>query len=803
MRWAASLTGKEPQAPWFRFARCKDCALNGRPAVPGAGPIPAGLVVIAEAPGQAELAEGKPLVGPSGQLMNRVLVEAGLKREEIYATNTCLCRPVNNATPTPEMVECCRGRLLEELGHVKPSVIVCMGNTAARAILATRDAMTRIRGQVFWSDTYKAYVIPTWHPAAVLRNVADYPELVADFKRAKTVLESARGEAAANRFLVRVPDTQVVWCKYVDQALQAIKSLQSQPLLSVDVETSGFDPLTSELLSVQFSWVEGRAVVLGRSVLKDPAVKDALFKLLSATEPGPTLAGWNLKFDAKHLTVYIGAPIRYGEDAMLLSHLLDERRGTNSLKYVATKEFNIADWEEELHHFLPTRKTSYAAIPEEILTKYAGIDADMTYRLYFLLKERAQKEGRLYQVYEKITKPAVPVLARMELRGAPVSREKLAEMQTTGQMILTSLEKELVALSGVPDFNPRSPQQVTDVLYHKLKLPVPPVKDQDPDKESSNEEALKQLVKLHPLPGKLLEYRKIHKLYSTYVEGLLDHIGPDDRVHTEYNLIGTVTGRLASSNPNLQNIPRSRDDDPLHVKDAFVAPPGWTLIQADYSQLELRVAAMLSKDEWLAEMFREGRDIHGFVASQIFGPHYTKEQRVIAKFTVFGTLYNRSAWSVAEEHNTTVEEAERLINTFLGQANALKAWRDEQVRLVKERGWIESWYGRRRRFPIVTEAAYREIVSQTYNFPVQSTASDTCLLALIKLDKLLDPNIAAPVLTVHDSIVVLAREDRVEETAHLMKSVMEDVPFRNEVTFPFAVEIEAGPSWGSLKEITL
>jgi len=358
-------------------------------------------------------------------------------------------------------------------------------------------------------------------------------------------------------------------------------------------------------------------------------------------------------------------------------------------------------------------------------------------------------------------------------------------MRERGSKILEKLEKELVELSGVKGFNPRSPKQVMDVLYRKLDLPMPHIKGEV--KETSNKEALEELSDLHPLPKKLLEYRKIH----------------NNRIHTEYNLIGTVTGRLASSNVNLQNIPRSRDDDPLHIKDAFLAPPGWQLVQADYSQLELRIAALLSKDEWLAQMFREGRDIHGYVASLIYGPNYTREQRVAAKFVDFGTLYGRSARSVAEEHKISVSEAEQLINAFLGKATALKEWRDKQVELVRNQGYVESWYGRRRRFPLITEKAFHEIRNQSYNFPIQSTASDTCLRALTKLDKLLDPKVAFPILTVHDSIVLQVREDKVKEVARIMKEVMEDVPFKNEVDFPFTVDAEYGPSWGELSELKL
>jgi len=635
--------------------------------------------------------------------------------------------------------------------------------------------------------------------------VADYPELVSDVKKATKVLQLVRKKGKhlpePQRMLARVPETDYVWLKYPSQALKAIEFLQKQLLISVDVETSSFDPLTSELLSIQCSWTEGKAVVFGRSVLKNPKVKAGLQSLFDPKRERPAVIGWNLKFDAKHLATYLGFLPRFGEDGMLLSHLLDERRGTNSLKYVAIQEFNCPDWERELDQFLPTKKTSYAEVPEEVLVKYAAIDADYTFRLFHILKQRAENEGRLLNVYETITKPAIPVLTKMELRGAPVSRERLLEMKEKGRKILEKLEQELVELAGVKDFNPRSPKQVTDVLYRKLDLPMPHMKGEV--KETSDKRALEELSDLHPFPKKLLEYRKTHKLFSTYVEGILERIDSNNRIHTEYNLIGTVTGRLASSNVNLQNIPRHRDDDPLHIKDAFVAPSGWLLVQADYSQLELRIAALLSKDEWLAQMFREGRDIHGYVASLIYGPNYTKEQRVAAKFTDFGTLYGRSARSVAEEHHITVGEAEQLINAFLGKAIALKVWRERQVELVRKQGYVESWYGRRRRFPLITVKAYHEIRNQSYNFPVQSTASDTCLRALIKLDKILDPKVAFPILTVHDSIVLQVREDKVKEVARIMKSTMEDVPFKNEVDFPFTVDVEYGPSWGELSELKL
>jgi len=162
VKWAASLEGREPIAGWFSKAQCGECTLNGRPAIPGEGPIPAQLALVSEAPGAVELAEGAPFRGPAGQLLDQVLLEADIRREDIYITNTCLCRPPKNATPTPAMIECCKPRLLAELRTVKPLVICVLGNVAARAILGTRSAMSKIRGQVFWSDTLQAYVIPTW-----------------------------------------------------------------------------------------------------------------------------------------------------------------------------------------------------------------------------------------------------------------------------------------------------------------------------------------------------------------------------------------------------------------------------------------------------------------------------------------------------------------------------------------------------------------------------------------------------------------------------------------------------------------
>jgi DNA polymerase-1 len=428
-----------------------------------------------------------------------------------------------------------------------------------------------------------------------------------------------------------------------------------------------------------------------------------------------------------------------------------------------------------------------------------GERADFLLRLAPALREEVEKQG-LAEIYEKIDLPLAPVLARMEAAGVRVDQKELEDISTKAQDEITRLEKECYELAGF-EFKINSPQQLAEVLFDRLNLQ--PSRKTRTKGRSTAAEVLAELALVHDLPKKVLEYRELTKLKSTYADALPRLIHPaTGRLHTRFNQTGTATGRLSSSNPNLQNIP-VRTELGREIRAAFVAAPGHLLLSADYSQIELRILAHLSEDSILSEAFRRGEDIHSRTAQEVFGVGplaQTREHRRVAKVINFGVIYGLSAFGLAQQLGIDTKDASKFIAAYFERYSGVKKYLDRQIVEVRKSGFTKTIFGRTRPIPEINspQVNLRNVAERTaMNTPMQGAAADLIKLAMIELDRRLAGEFKSRmILQVHDELLLEAPELEMPRLTKLVKEVMEGV---HKLSVPLVAETKAGPNWRDMK----
>jgi len=428
-----------------------------------------------------------------------------------------------------------------------------------------------------------------------------------------------------------------------------------------------------------------------------------------------------------------------------------------------------------------------------------GEHADFLLQLAPVLRTEVEKQG-LLEVYEKIDLPLAPVLAHMETDGVRVDLSALETVSAKAQEEITRLEKQIYQLAGF-EFKINSPQQLAEVLFDKLNL-EPPRKSRMKVR-STAAEVLEALALLHDLPKKVLEYRELAKVKSTYADALPRLIHPSTgRLHTHFSQTGAATGRLSSSNPNLQNIP-VRTELGREIRAAFIAGPGHLLLSADYSQIELRILAHLSQDPVLTDAFRRGEDIHSRTAQEVFGVApfaQTQEHRRIAKVINFGVIYGLSPFGLAQQLGIDTREAAKFIGAYFERYGGVKRYLDQQVAEVRKTGFTRTLFGRIRPIPEINspQASLRGFAERTaMNTPMQGSAADLIKLAMIEVDRrLADDFRARMILQVHDELLFEAPEDEIPQLTRLAKEVMEGV---HKLRVPLVVDTKVGANWRDMK----
>jgi DNA polymerase-1 len=579
----------------------------------------------------------------------------------------------------------------------------------------------------------------------------------------------------------------------------AIRETGSFALYSVmDID----DPIRAELVGLAVSWVEGVSayIPLGHRYIGAPdhlswnEAGPVLTPLLeNSLIPKLTLCKRETVFWARRGVTLRG--VRF--DPSLASYLLDPSRHAHRLEDVARQELDGDLSEEEAVRGKGKKALAWDEVEVEPVAGYANERADFTFRLSELLTPRMH-EGEFERLFYEVELPLAGVLATMELTGIRVDTGPLAELSEEASAELERLHARCTGLAG-HEFNVSSPRQLETILFDELELPV--IK-KTKTARSTDHGVLEELALLHPLPQAILEYRSVSKLKSTYLDALPREVNPDTgRIHTRYNQLVAATGRLSSSDPNLQNIP-IRTEMGRRVRDAFVPAEGWSMLAADYSQIELRVLAHLSRDPALVEAFSRGDDVHVQTACALFGvqpEEVTKSMRSQAKTVNFAVIYGQTQFALARNLKIERSEAKRYIDAFFDQYAGVKAFLDEVVEQASANGLVTTLLGRRRALADIRStnhnlrAAAERIARNT---PIQGTAADIMKVAMVRIQHDIKKQKlqSRMVLTVHDELVFEAPpEERKGLEALVVDHMQNAVP----LSVPLPVEVGWGPNWGA------
>jgi len=596
------------------------------------------------------------------------------------------------------------------------------------------------------------------------------------------------------------------------QALaELVQALEKAPLISLDTETTSTNPMQAHLVGISLAVKTGEGYYIPVGHQGDTPqlpLKQVIEALTPAlTDPKKPKIGHNLKYDALVLWNHGVLPAPLAFDSMIAEWLIDPSSHNLGLKDMA--EVHLGFQMTHIEELIGKGKTQITMdmVPVEKAAPYAAADAEVVLHLEQKMRPRLQ-ERKCTKLLDEIEMPLVSVLAGMEKTGITLDVAFLRAMSKELGTRLGEIEKDVYQSVGYT-FNLNSTQQLSKVLFDTLRLPPPDPRNKTASGHYSTSAAvLDELSGKHPVVDWLLEYRELAKLRSTYLESLPEQVDPvTQRVHTSYNQIGAVTGRLSSNDPNLQNIP-TRSDLGRKVRQAFVASPGYVLLSVDYSQIELRIVAHMSGDEGMLSAFRAGQDIHAATAAAIYNvplEDVSKEQRRHAKAINFGLIYGMSAFGLSRTTNLTLGEAENFVreyfNDFPGVKNYLDGIRAQAARI----GYVETMLGRRRYFPNLKNPGNQNIRAreerEAINAPIQGTAADIMKIAMVRMPAALQQAglSARLLLQVHDELVLECPEAELTKTAEVVRSTMENA---YTLSIPLIADARSGKNWGELKEFT-
>ena len=585
-----------------------------------------------------------------------------------------------------------------------------------------------------------------------------------------------------------------------------LKKLEQAELIAFDSETTSVDAQQAQLVGLSFAVKAGEAayIPLAHSYMGVPQQldRDAVLKSLKPIleDPAKAKVGQHAKYDINVLA-NASTPITVkgvAFDTMLESYVLDSTATRHDMDSLALKYLNHSTIRFEDIAGKGAKQLTFDQIALEQAGPYAAEDADVTLRLHQELWGRLEAVPSLAKVLRDIEIPLVPVLARIERNGALVDAKLLGEQSVELGEKLVELERKAVEIAG-EEFNLASPKQLGVILYEKLGYPV--ISKTAKGQPSTAEAVLAELAEQDfELPKVLMQYRSLSKLKSTYTDKLPEQINPrTGRIHTSYHQAVAATGRLSSSDPNLQNIP-IRTAEGRRIRQAFVAPKGYKLMAADYSQIELRIMAHLAKDEGLLDAFRHDLDVHKATAAEVFGvplDQVTSDQRRKAKAINFGLIYGMSAFGLAKQIDVERKEAQAYIDRYFARYPGVLTYMESTRAQAAEQGYVETVYGRRLYLPEIhaqNQAMRKGAERAAINAPMQGTAADIIKRAMIAVDSWLqDSGIDARIiLQVHDELVLEVREDLIDEVSAQLKRLMSGAA---ELDVPLLVEVGVGANW--------
>ena len=582
-----------------------------------------------------------------------------------------------------------------------------------------------------------------------------------------------------------------------------LEKLQKADLFAFDTETTSLDYMQAEIVGVSFAVKPGEAAYVplahdypgAPEQLPREKVLEQLRPLLESVQKRKL--GQNLKYDKSVLANHGIELNGIAHDTMLQSYVLDSTATRHDMDSLAKKHLNIDTIHYEDVAGKGARQLSFNEVPVETASPYAAEDADITLQLHQALWPKLQGYNDLAALYENIELPLLGVLSRIERTGVMIDADKLLQQSVELSEQMAGIERQAHDQAG-QSFNIGSPKQIQAILYEKMDLPV--LAKTPKGQPSTAESVLQELAQDYELPQLILDYRSLSKLKSTYTDKLpLQIDSRSGRVHTSYHQAVASTGRLSSSDPNLQNIP-IRTAEGRRIRQAFIAPPGYTLMAADYSQIELRIMAHLSGDESLLKAFENNEDVHKFTASEVFDvslDNVDSEQRRAAKAINFGLIYGMSAFGLANQLGIDRSSARDYVEKYFSRYPSVKAYMDETRLTAKEKGYVETVYKRRLYLPEINSknAARRQYAERTaINAPMQGTAADIIKRAMIVIDEHFrkQPEGIRIIMQVHDELVFEVANELVKESRQQIGELMSKA---GELSVPLVVDVGIGNNW--------
>lgn len=787
---------------------CATCSCNVYPRYNSVNPVHKDLMVIGESPTVIEVRNDRCMTGSGAKVLKETMQKVGLPftEEDVYFTTAIKCAvPKKKGQKFPsDAPVCCREILLKEVRAVNPKMLLVCGATALQTLTGNNKLkITEEYGRVREYDFIPGIkVIPIMNPGVLLHKPGDYKPFLTMLQLASTIYGG--GET------VDTGETHWTVCDTVDKCRDLWKKmmlLNKQGKLNYaayDIETTGLDYRTVEFLVMGICFEKNHAYIIPREM------RMTAHNFLAGV---PWKCIWQHgKYDKKVMWRRGLGTVPIDEDTIYMHYVLDET-SSHDLGYLSKVYLNAEEYKYKMNQ--NWKSVTLETYPQffDALCERVAVDCDYTLQLQKKFQSILDEPGneKLNNLYHNILIPAANFLSRVEQNGMLIDEKYLQKLDVKYQGLLEDIMSEIQALaapfwdpkayqhdtgakSAPQVFNPGSSTQMAWMVFDRLKL-KPRIKKG----RSTSKDILASIVDPPALVTKVLEYRTVKKEHSTYVIGLLDARDTDGRVRTNFTLHITATGRLSSKEPNVQNQPSANGVG--NIRKAFIAKPGYILGEIDYSGAELRWLAFLSGDQTLLEIFREGRNLHVETATKMFGPHFTKQQKMIAKALNFGIAYGREAPSIADTFNISIEEAQGHIdNWFKAYPGAHKylEWCADQV---AKGNYLETPWGRRRRFGLVSQQSLHSLQNEAKNFPIQSSSSDTLLWCCIKHEKELDEMGVKIIDLIHDSALVEIPADPkiIQEFGQKMNFWMINVPVELfGCPVPFKTDFEIGVNWGDL-----